>query len=418
MKKIKLKNKDSLLIRHWLVCLLFIANCQLAKSQIQINLQASLDTAIKNNLTVKNEKLRSEYQKKMIKTSASIPQTNVIGQYGQINSAYYDNSFGVTQSFNFPTVYSNQKKILTEEWKTSVLNSALKEVETKKLVRQLFYGYLYLKQKEALLYNNDSIYASFLNKANLRFTSGESNVLEKITAETQRGNIAIQLNQLQKDLELILLQFRLVLNTTTAFVPYEQNIKYTGEIARDSNLVNQHPLLKIMEQQKKVSFLNQRLEKSKLLPDLNFGYYNMSMKGTGSDDITYTYSTRFQALQVGVGIPLFFGSQKAKINAAKINQSISENLFLQEKTNLQLEYKSAINQYLMHLKTTNYFETVALKNASQILETANKQYLNGELNYLEWVMLTNQAISIKSDYLDAVKNLNESIIQINYLITK
>ena len=194
MKKIKLKNKDSLLIRHWLVCLLFIANCQLAKSQMQINLQASLDTAIKNNLTVKNEKLRSEYHKKMIKTSASIPQTNVIGQYGQINSAYYDNSIGVTQSFNFPTVYSNQKKILTEEWKTSVLNSALKEVETKKLVRQLFYGYLYLKQKEALLYNNDSIYASFLNKANLRFTSGESNVLEKITAETQRGNIAILIN--------------------------------------------------------------------------------------------------------------------------------------------------------------------------------------------------------------------------------
>lgn len=413
------RGKIKVKLTHKVTVLLFTGILSFnSKSQVQINLQASLDTAFKNNLTVKNEKLRSEYQKKMIKTSASIPQTNAIGQYGQINSAYYDNSFGVTQSFNFPTVYSNQKKILTEEWKTSVLNSALKEVETKKLVRQLFYGYLYLKQKETLLYNNDSIYASFLNKANLRFTSGESNVLEKITAETQRGNIAIQLNQLQKDLELILLQFRLVLNTTTAFVPYEQNIKYTGQIVTDSTIVNQHPLLKIMEQQKKVSFLNQKLEKSKLLPDLNFGYYNMTMKGTGSDDITYTYSTRFQALQVGVGIPLFFGSQKAKINAAKINQSISENLFLQEKTNLQLEYKSAINQYLMHLKTTNYFETVALKNSSQILETANKQYVNGELNYLEWVMLTNQAISIKSDYLDAVKNLNESIIQINYLITK
>ena len=52
-----------------------------------------------------------------------------------------------------------------------------------------------------------------------------------------------------------------------------------------------------------------------------------------------------------------------------------------------------------------------------ILETANKQFINGEINYLDWVMLTNQAINIQSNYLDAIKNLNESIIQINYFLT-
>jgi cobalt-zinc-cadmium resistance protein CzcA len=85
---------------------------------------------------------------------------------------------------------------------------------------------------------------------------------------------------------------------------------------------------------------------------------------------------------------------------------------------LQLGYKSVMGQYLTNLETLRYFENTALKNASIIFETANKQFINGELNYLEWVMLTNQAISIQSNYLDAVKNLNESIIQINYLITK
>ncbi len=389
-----------------------------ANAQTPINLKAAIDTAFKNNLIVKNEKLKSEYQKKLIKTAASIPQTNVIGQYGQINSYYSDNSFAVSQSFNFPTVYANQKKLLTEDWKTSILNSTLKEVDTKKMVRQVFYTYLYLKEKEKLLLKNDSIYGAFLDKANLRLSNGETNILEKTTAETQCGTISIQLKQLEQDIEIILLQFKLLLNSTTNFIPSEPSVKIDFDLSNDSNLVNQHPFLKIIEQQKKISILNSKLEQSKLMPDLSIGYYNMTMKGAGADSKFYNSSTRFQSVQVGVGIPLFFGSHKAKINAAKINQHISENSYLFERNNLQLGYKSLIAQYVTNIETMRYFENIAIKNASIIFETANKQFMNGELNYLEWVMLTNQAISIQSNYLDAVKNLNETIIQINYLITK
>ena len=65
-----------------------------------------------------------------------------------------------------------------------------------------------------------------------------------------------------------------------------------------------------------------------------------------------------------------------------------------------------------------YFENTGLKNAQLIFETANKQFSNGEIDYLDWVMLTNQAINLQSNYMDAVKSYNETIIQINYLITK
>jgi cobalt-zinc-cadmium resistance protein CzcA len=388
------------------------------KAQTPINLQAAIDTALKNNLSVKNEKLKSDYQKKLIKTSASIPQANVMGEYGQINSAFYDNRISASQSFNFPTVYMNQKKLLNEEWKTSILSVSLKEADTKKMVREVFYTYLYLKNKENLLLKNDSIYAAFLEKAILRFTKGESNVLEKTTAESQRGEIAIQLKQLQKDLEITQLQFALLLNTTTHFIPSETTNKLELAISLDSSIVNQHPYLKIMEQQKKISGINRKLEKSKFLPDINIGYNNMTMKGTGSDNVTYTYSSRFQSVQVGLGIPLFFGSQKAKINASKINQNISDNAYLQEKNLLQNQYQALLKKYQAHSSTVNYYENTALNNAKLIFETANKQFVNGEINYLDWVMLTNQAISIQSNYLDALKNLNETVIQINYLITK
>jgi cobalt-zinc-cadmium resistance protein CzcA len=398
--------------------LFVVVFAQQGSAQIPIGLQAALDTALANNLNIKNEKLLSEYQQKLIKTAASIPQTNVLGEYGQINSIYYDNRFSLAQSFNFPTVYLNKKNVLNEEWKTSVLHVALKESDTKKMVRQVFYSYLYLKEKEKLLLKNDSIYSSFLQKAALRFSSGESNILEKTTAEAQRGNISIQLKQLQQDMEILLLQFRLILNTSQNFIPYETRTKLDLSVNSDSNQVSRHPFLQIIDQQKKISVLNQKLEKSKLLPDINLGYYNMTMRGSGADNKFYTTSTRFQSIQVGLGIPLFFGAQRAKINAEKINQQVAENNYLQEFNLYQLQYKSTWSQYQNNLATINYFENSALKNAQVIFETANKQFSNGEIDYLEWVMLTNQAINIQSSYLDAVKNLNESIIQINYLITK
>ena len=70
------------------------------------------------------------------------------------------------------------------------------------------------------------------------------------------------------------------------------------------------------------------------------------------------------------------------------------------------------------MENVSYFEGTALKNSDLILTTANKQFSNGEINYLEWVLLVNQAITIQSDAIDAVRSLNESIIHINSLTNK
>ena len=70
-----------------------------------------------------------------------------------------------------------------------------------------------------------------------------------------------------------------------------------------------------------------------------------------------------------------------------------------------------------NLETIQYFENTGLKNANIITETAKKQFANGEINYLDFVMLINQSIAIQNNYIDAVKLLNDTIIQINYLTT-
>ena len=400
------------------VILVLLFSSRSINAQTPVSLQAAIDTALVNNLLVKNEKLKAEYQKQLIKTATNAPQTNVIGEYGQINSRYNDNRFVISQSLNFPTVYVNQKSVLREEWQSSLLNVAVKEVELKRQVSQVFYSLILLAQKKQLLQQNDSLYREFLIKATLRFESGESNILEKATAETQQGHITIQLSQLNADIDLLQAQFQLLLNTTTPCIPAQRDSKMEEISFADTTVISQHPSLQLLQHQKIVGLMNTKLEKSRLLPELNFAYNNMSMQGSGADDKLYNSSTRFQSAQIGIGIPLFYRSQKARIIASRVNQRLYENSYQAGEQLLKTEYAKAVRQYSNALRTLKYYETASLKNATLISSVANQQFANGDINYLEWVMLTNQAISIRNDYLNAVSNYNESVIRLNFYITK
>ena len=389
-----------------------------SSAQDKITLQDGIDMALRNNLTIKNEKLKSEYQEKLIKSSLTIPQTNFSAEAGQINSAYTDTRFGISQTISFPTVYTNQKKVFNEEWKTVVLTIALREIELKRAVTQLFYTLIIFREKEKLLVKADSIYAEFLSKTNLRLAKGESNILENTTAELQKGNIQLQLKALQQEIDLAKLQFQLLLNTEINYEPLATNVKIDFPISLDSAVVNQHPLLKVFQQQKLVATANTSLEKSRLLPNLSLGINSMSIRGTGADNITYNASTQFNSAQIGVGIPIFAGAQKAIINACKISETIADNNFQQQVQQLRKHYQNAFLQYQTNLHAVNYFENSGLKNANLIIATANKQFINGDINYLDWVVLINQSLAIQSNHLDAIKMLNESIISINYLTSK
>ncbi len=383
--------------------------CTLSNAQTKITLETAIETALKNNNAIKNEKLKADYAKAMIKSSSDIPKTNIFGEFGQINSNQNDTKFGIAQSFALPTVYKRQKQVLIEEWNSKILLTNLKEFEVKKTVTHLFYNYLSLKEKEKLLQKADTLFSNFYEKANLRLQKGESNILEKSTAETQKTNVAIQLKQLQSEIEMVKLEFQLVLNADEMYLPSASNLKAKIENSK----IEDNPKLKLFEQQKQVFSAETALQKSKLLPEINIGYNNNSFRGIGLDD-----AQRFHSAQIGLGIPLFGRSQKAKINASKIAENIAESEYQTQVLNLKTEYNKLLTQYNSNLEIVNYFETNSNKNSKIITDVANKQFINGDINYLDFVMLVNQSIAIQNTYIEAVKSLNESVIAINYLNSK
>lgn len=389
-----------------------------ANAQNFITLQQAIDKALANNLLLKNEKLKSDYHKKLIKSGVNIPATNFNTEFGQINSIFPDVKMGFLQTVSFPKVYATQENVLSEEWKSSVLNARVKEVELIKMVSDVFYDLLYLQEKKKILLKNDSLFAEFLSKSTLRFKKGENNILEKISAENQREQIALQLVQLASDNETLQLKFQLLLNTTTMFVPDNKDAAINSFSILDTTVLAIHPLMQYWKQQQRIATANTKMEHAKLLPDFSFGYNLMSMKGVGANNIAYNHTPRFHSAQIGLGIPIFRSGQKAKITASKINEQVAANEYEANLDKLKSDYAAAWIQYQKYQTTVLYFENTALKNADEIKIVANKQFSNGEINYLEWVLLMNQVITIQSDYVEALHNRNYSLAELNYYQNK
>lgn len=410
-------NKKSTVLTTFILLTTILCS-QTLNAQTPITLKTAIDSALANNLIVKNEKLRSAYQYQLVKTDKTLAPTTIAGEYGQINSIYLDTKMSISQTVSFPKVYTSKKSLLKEEWKSSVIMVDIKEAELKKQVALVYIELMYLIEKRKVLQKADTLFIEFLNKATLRFNHGESNILEKATAENQREQIALQLSQLTQEFNFLQIQFQCLLNTETSFMPAENAINLNSVEVLNMQTLAQLPEMQYYNQQQYITAAFTKVEKSKLLPELTLGYNIMGIRGVGANNKSYNNLPRFQSVQVSLSIPIFTAAQKTKIKAAKLNQEIAKQAYNANLKTIESNYKAALIQYLKYDETIKYFEYTALKRAELITETANIQFAGGDINYLEWVLLVNQAVSIKSNYIEAVKSRNAAIVEINSFNTK
>lgn len=393
-----------------LTALLFLMSFGIANAQENITYEQALEKAFQQNGTLKNSKLISEYQEKLKATYLDIPQTEVSAQIGQINGVETDNSFSISQRFSFPTVYTKRKQMLDAEWNASIINQNLTKAQLTKEVTDIFYRILTLQEKKKVIEYISQLYNSFADKASLRLKKGEANILEEATAEIQREQAKTQLTLLENDLNISQLQLQLFLQSDSPYQPISDKPTMNINLQVSEEMIKQHPELQYLDQQIKVNEAEAQLEKSKLLPDLLIEYTNQSMKNLND--------SRFNAVQVGVGIPLFTKGQRALAKATKAKVLISENEYQRKQIELKNRFGQQLNNYSNQLKIVENYEQKQLPKSETILKTAQKQMEVGEIDYLNWVILTNQAVKTRVDYIDNLERLNQIGAEINFLLSK
>lgn len=405
-----------------LVVLMLFPALSNAQTNTTITLQEAVDEALKNNATIKAGNYEIDYSKALKNTSTDIGKTNVSLMSGQYNSIHTDNNISISQNIPFPTLFSSQNQLNKANVKGTELKLQVTQNELIHQVKSVYHYLEFLQAERILLMSQDSMYTSFSNAANSRYKAGESNLLEKTTAETQLMEAKKLLAQNQSNMLIYQSQLQALMNSSAPVQVEQKTIgKMEISIPDDSAAYSQNPYLLYLKQQIEISNRQKKVETAKVLPDFTLGYFNQSIIGyqkiNGSDQF-FGASKRFTGFQVGVSIPLWFVPQTAKVKAAGLNQKVMESNAEHYQTNVQSQYTQYLQEYLQHKNTLEYYEKNALPNAELIIKQADKGFRSGEIGYVEYLQNIKTALTIKSDYLRSLNQYNQSIIQLEFLLGK
>lgn len=386
-----------------------------AQQPIPITLNKAIETAVNNNSNLSLARLNEKYFEQLKRNTFSADKTGVSMEYGQINSKATDNKFSISQGIDFPTVYQQQKNLARADYRISQLETRLQSVTVKAEVKRAFYELLALKEKGRLLDQADSLYVQFLAKVEKRFNLGDADVLERSTARSQKLQIENQRMILQAEYQMKLNEFALLLNSASLVEP-EGDLQYSFIVSDTS--VAEAPALSLAAEEISRNINAQKLEKARLYPSLTASYNNISFTGfqrVGDAERYFDINDRFSYVGVGLGIPLFHGAQRAKIRAASVQVEASRLRMQTARRQLSVRMKNTLAFYLEVSRQVETTETTLLPESKIILDAAGKRMATGEISYLEWVMLVNQSIAIRNQYIDLVQRKNQTAFELEQL---
>ncbi len=406
-RKIVLKkgrNKSKMAVGALLLALLPFSSMGQNKGLV---LEEAIKIALENNQKIKASALSSKEKESLIASAFNLEKTSLYYSFDENNLAPNDAAlrvWGVQQNFLFPSVYGAQRKLKKEEYHQAQIEYLWEEKSLAASVTAAYFQILYWQRKTAINAYLDSLYQKSAEASAKSFEFGETNYLDKINAESKARSTQLKMEQSFADLDKAHLDLQKLLQidslTELAIVGFPLLVVQIDDSLRSN------PSIALAEQREVLKEQEIRLARSQMLPDLSVEYFQ------GNNALAP--NTIYQGFQAGLSIPLWFGAQSAKIKAQKI--SLEKSRALSE--NLRVELSTERAQLYQELKKwqlgIQYFENKGQELSTEILKHAQMAYQNGEINFIEYSVLLENAAELKKNYLDNLLAYNLTVIKLNY----
>ncbi|MBT9483076.1 TolC family protein [Sediminibacterium sp.] len=376
-----------------------------ASAQQVLTEDEAVSKALANNKNIQAASLQVKQQQQLLKSAINLPNPEFFWESPTGN--FYTGS--ITQSFEFPTVYSNQYRLQKQQIGVAQKEKQLTEVELKYRVKVLYLEIQYADSLASQLYKQDTLYEKIKLSAIRQFRAGQIDYLQQTFAETQYGEIH---NQYQQSLVRASslkaqLQWFTGIKDTISVEPLAISLSQVQlSLAPDSTALFANPALQILQQQENVAKQNIALQKSKALPGLAFGYFNQGERDT-------KWLNRFR---VGVTIPLWFGQYKSNINAAKTEQQVIQSKQQGLQQDLSAQTINTSSEMRTNWQSVQYYQQTGLRKAQEVITTSQRFFVSGEIDYISLLRNSNDAYTVYQKYLEAVRNYNLSVINHKYLM--
>ncbi|MEH6305945.1 CusA/CzcA family heavy metal efflux RND transporter [Olivibacter sp. CPCC 100613] len=383
-----------------------------------LTMEEAIKTALQNNPAIRASSLQIDQQKALRGASVDLGKTTFDLQYGQMNTTKRDNNFSISQGIPNPFLFAKQRKLVDEQVKSQEYNLAITENDLIYQVRSAYGQLSYFLSLEKLFLKQDSIYGGFLRASSLRYKAGETNLLEKTTAETQLNEIRNRLEKNRSDILIYKAELKRLLKTDDSIMIADDSLRRQIWKPLDEFVTAENPLLLLQKQQVRVSDKNLAVEKAKSGPDFSIGYFNQSLIGSqnvNGNEVYFDAGKRFQGIQVGLSVPLFFSPFSSRIKAARIGQQVAQSEAELMEVNLHSQYQQARQDFFKNLRSIEYYESNALPNVELILRQSQIAFQQGEIGYVEFSVALRTYTDIRFAYLQALNQYNQSIYTLQHL---
>ncbi len=383
-----------------------------------------LDTIVaigeRNALALKMAGKEVDIMKVLSNNPMDVAKTNAGFEFGNINSAFNDTRLFLNQDFQLPLVYSRKKNYQYAALNLAESNKALEVARYKLAIRDLCFRIMDLERREDIIKRFISTYSEWDRIADAQLKAGEINQSASQTIKLQLKQFYFQRTQLDADIFNLRQQLNTLVNARIALTPLTENP--TDLILKMDAGIEEHPLLRNQEAKVKASNALVELEKNKLAPEFNLGYSNLSIKGWQSPDgVTQQYygpNNRFGIYQFGLSLPVFNGTSKAKVKAARLSSEAALLAFDQARIHLENKMAEVITTYKTAKEAYEYYNNEGIKLAFSIADQTKIRLQTGDINYAERVMLINQQLQVFSAHADAIIALQLASSAYQYLIEK
>lgn len=385
----------------------------LASTNVQAQTTLSLDScigmALRNHPSVAAAGLGVEQQQQLKKTSATLDRINVNYQGGQINGQPIDYNISAMTGIPFPTVMAAQTNLQNQKVELAKQQLNVTKAELIRNVTSAYYQLLYGKQRFKLLSTLETSYKDFSNYAGKKYSLGESNQIEKLSAEAQLKQIQLEKQQAQSDIYTYQAELTQWIGLQKSFDIVEDSLTaLNAPIVADTSALSAYPLLKMREQQTTVSQAEYRLEKSKWAPSIQFGGFVQSLDKAAP----------FGGWNTGLSLPFIKTGQQGRTQAALLQSKIATMDYELFRLQLTSAYAQAVQQFNKFSQSVAYYRNEGLPLSNSLSNAASKSYKAGDIGYMEYMQSIRQVYTIQNDYLQALYNYNQSVINLNYYLNK
>lgn len=371
-------------------------------AQKNLSEEEAVSLALKNSAQLKASSLQVKQSQQLQKSGVNLrnPDVTVESPTGEFMT------WGVLQSFEFPSVYARQTQLQKEKTFLADRGKTVTENDVRKLARETFLQWQFEYERVYLLQIQDSFYNALQQSSARQFEAGQIDKLQQLFSEAQYATVHNQFISSQNQLAAARKKLTLLAGLTDSIQPAALEKQAANETwLQISDSVSNNPLLGYYQQIQNVERRNLQVERNKALPGFSFGYLNQGLRNTPT----------VNRLRGGISVPLWFWQYAGNIQAAKTGWLISQQQTQAALLAINTEKQTAISNWQSAEQQLRYFQKTGLKQADDIISAATRFFQSGQTDYINLLRTLDEAYSIKQKNIEALRDYNISIIQLKYL---